>query len=338
MVECSNGNFIDWPIEMIGNDQVYDQILWMAPNDMNVLILGETGVGKETVAKELHRCSQRKGRLGTVNCSAIQMSMAESELFGHIKGAFTGAIADRKGLFEESDGGTVFLDEFGDLPMDIQRKLLRAIEYKLIRRIGDKKEIAVDVRIIAATNSPIHKFVEEGEFGSDLIYRFGIQILIPPLRERKKDIPLQAHYFLDQYAKKTNMQARGITPQAMRCLLAYSWPNNSRGLESCIRKALLQSNGKIGVELIDAELHEWNEIGIQTTTPLDPIGPGKVNKEKPKSFKEIEDEYIKNVLKYTHGNKDQAAKIIEISRQTLLNKMDRYQIPRDFGKKLVLSR
>lgn len=315
--------FIKWPRDMIGSDKIFMEIKRVAPLDVNVLLLGETGVGKEVAAEEIHRHSHRKDKiLRKVNCAAIPKDLIESELFGHKKGAFTGATEDKKGEFELADGGTIFLDEIGDLPWESQKRLLRVIQEKKIKRLGEEKERKIDVRIIAATNRDIQKDMEDGKFGSDLYYRFGERIFIPPLRERKKDIPLLAHYYLDKFAEAQNLRTRGITPHAMKCLLAYSWPGNTRELRDCISKALSISKGIIFLQHLPDEVRKYKK----------PDSEKKFEKSKPKSSDEVEKEHIMETLRYTRGNKEKAIEILKIAKQTLYNKMEKYKIPEDFGK------
>ena len=308
---------IKWPREMIGGDQIFREIKRIAPLGANVLLLGKTGVGKEVTAEEIHRHSERQGNvLKKVNCPTLQKELVESELFGHKKGAFTGAIEDKRGDFELANGGTIFLDEVADLPWESQRKVLRAIREKVIKRLGEEREIKVDVRVIAATNRDLHKDMEEGRFGSDLYFSFGERISIPPLRERKKDIPLLAHYFLDKYASERDLRFKGITFQAMRHLLSYTWPGNIRELENCISQALSKSIGVICFHHLPDEVQNFGEPDHKQTK----------EKSKPKSIGEMEKAHIIEILQHTRGNKEKAAEVLKISKPTLYSKIKKYSI------------
>ncbi len=211
----------------------------VAPTDSSVLILGESGVGKELFAEQLHlRSGRRKGPFVRVNCAALPEGLLESELFGHVKGAFTDAVQNRRGRFELADGGTIFLDEIGDLPLKLQAKLLRVLQQKTFERVGSSDSVTVDVRIVAATNRDIEALVETGEFRSDLYYRLNVlPLYVPPLRQRKEDIPALAEYFLKKFGRETKKQFRGFTDEAMDTMLSYPWPGNVRELENAVERA-----------------------------------------------------------------------------------------------------
>ncbi|MCX8107188.1 MAG: sigma 54-interacting transcriptional regulator [Verrucomicrobiae bacterium] len=239
------------PANMIGNShemrEVYQQIAQVAPSNVTVLICGETGTGKELVAQAIHYNSNRaKGPFVRVNCGAIPESLAESELFGHVRGAFTGALRDRKGRLEAADGGTLFLDEVGDIPPTIQVKLLRVLQEQEFERVGDTRPIKVNVRIIAATNRDLAVMVANGRFREDLFYRLNVfPVYLPPLRRRVSDIMPLAEHFLELYSRQLRSPAKVISPEARRRLLAYSWPGNVRELEHTIERAVLLCKGEV---------------------------------------------------------------------------------------------
>lgn len=228
-------------------DEVFSLIESVASTDATVLIRGESGVGKELVADALHYNSNRKSKpFIKVNCAALPESLIESELFGHEKGSFTGASAQRIGRFEAANGGTIFLDEFGDIPANIQVKLLRVLQEREIERIGSTMPIKVDVRIICATNRNLEKLIEEGTFREDLYYRINVfPIHIPPLRERINDIPVLANFFIDKYNKKHGKEIKRITTMAIDTLMIYHWPGNIRELENCIERACILSTDHV---------------------------------------------------------------------------------------------
>jgi Nif-specific regulatory protein len=220
----------------------------VAKTDSSVLILGESGVGKELFAEQIHLRSPRgRSPFVRVNCAALPEGLLESELFGHVKGAFTNAVANRQGRFEMADGGTIFLDEIGDLPLALQAKLLRVIQEKTFEKVGSDATVTVDVRILAATNRDIEVQVEKGEFRSDLYYRLNVlPLYIPPLRQRPEDIPELARFFLDKFMKETKKQFDGFSDEAMDAMLTYSWPGNVRELENCVERAcVIGKNGQI---------------------------------------------------------------------------------------------
>jgi len=224
-----------------------DLVKRVAPSDASVLILGESGVGKELIAEQLHLLSRRAEKpFVRVNCAALPENLLESELFGHVKGAFTDAISNRAGRFEAADGGTIFLDEIAELPLRLQAKLLRVIQQKTFERVGSSETIKVDVRIIAATNRDIEKLVQNQEFRSDLYYRLNVlPIHIPPLRERLDDIPPLAEHFLLKYARETNRGIMHFSDSAVQCMMGYSWPGNIRELENAIERAVLIAKGNL---------------------------------------------------------------------------------------------
>ena len=235
--------------EIVGHSKaikrVLNQVETVAPTDSTVLILGETGTGKELLARVIHDLSPRKSHTFVrVNCASIPAGLLESELFGHEKGAFTGAIAQRIGRLELAHEGTIFLDEVGDIPLELQPKLLRVLQEKEFERLGSNRTISSDVRIVAATNRDLTKLVASGQFRSDLFYRLDVfPIVVPPLRERREDIPLLVQYFLARFAKKMKKNIDTVPPERMQALIRYSWPGNIRELEHLIERAVILSRG-----------------------------------------------------------------------------------------------
>jgi len=277
-----------------------------APSDITVLIQGETGTGKELVAQAIHALSPRNAQpFITVNCAAIPKELIESELFGHEKGAFTGAISTRKGKFEIAHEGSIFLDEIGDMSLDIQAKVLRVLEEKELQRVGGSKNIKVDVRVITATNKDLEKAVEKKDFREDLYYRLNVVTLkVPPLRKRKKDIIPLAEYFMAERAKS-------ISPRAKQLLLSYNWPGNVRELKNCIDRAVVLGDREvIQPEDLPPAVRKGGQV---IPAPLE-------------SLENMEADHIIRVLRYTSWNKSDAARILGITRQTLDNKIDKYKI------------
>lgn len=300
-----------------GMKQVFELIESMATSDAPVIIYGESGTGKELVANAIHNLSdRRKNPFVKVNCAALNESLLESELFGHVKGAFTGAFRTRIGRFEAADKGGIFLDEIGDMPLSTQIKLLRVIEEKKIEKVGDNKPVHVDVRIISATHKNLEKLIQRGRFREDLFYRIGaLPIHIPPLRERKEDIPLLVNAFINRIRLKTGKQVSRMNKTALEMLYNYHWPGNIRELINVIEYAFV--------------LCEEGEIK-PAHLPLNLIGREK----KSTVIKKVEDvktdhEAKKNlisILSSTGGNKSEAAKILGISRVTLYNRIKKYNI------------
>jgi two-component system response regulator HydG len=310
--------------------QVMQHVRLVAPNDITVLIEGETGSGKEYIAKAIHYTSKRKDMpFVPVDCGAIPKELANSELFGHIRGAFTGAINDKKGYFEQAKGGTIFLDEVGNLPHENQVKLLRALQERIITRVGDNKSLKIDVRLIAASNEDLVKLVRANEFREDLYHRLnGFKIQIPPLRERGKDILMFAGFFIDQANKAFNKHVSGINEAAEKLLLSYKWYGNIRELQNVINRAVLLCSGS----QIEAE-HLPDEIHFPSLHTI----PGQEKSELPRDgiteLKEAtlvtEREVIANALIKSNFNKSKAAKMLNIDRKTLYNKIKLYKIETD---------
>jgi DNA-binding NtrC family response regulator len=300
------------PSEMIGSSprmvEIYKTISLVAPTNATVLIEGETGTGKEMIARMIHNNSTRANQpFVPVDCVSIAPTLIESELFGALKGAYTGADRDRMGVFEAANNGTVFLDEIGDLELGFQLSLLRFLQEKEIRPLGSARGRKVDVRVIAATNRDLQKMVEEGKFREDLWYRLNVvRVILPPLVERRGDVPLLAHYFLKKYNERYNQQAK-LTASGLAALENYSWPGNVRQLQHMMeRLTILTPQGKID----EAAVKE----AIELTEPRDSSS---------ETLADTEADHIRRVLAATGGNKSRAAKILGIERKTLYRKLER---------------
>ena len=279
-----------------------------AKTDSSVLLLGESGVGKELFAEQIHLHSPRSNNpLIRVNCAALPENLLESELFGHVKGAFTGASSDRRGRFELADGGTIFLDEIGDLPLNLQVKLLRVIQHRVFERVGGAEPIKVDVRIIAATNKDIEAEVASGRFRADLYYRLNVlPIYIPPLRERRDDIPVLADFFLKRFNREIKKQISGFAPEAMEVLLSYSWPGNVRELENAVERAVVITQR----DIITPDLFALDKIAKSAENAYD----GRSLKEAVNIFKK---HYIRQTLDMNRWNQTKTAKLLGIQRTYL---------------------
>ena len=294
--------------------QVFDMIMKVSGSDAPILILGESGTGKELVAQAIHRHSDRSDNpYVKVNCAALNESLLESELFGHVKGAFTGAFQNREGRFEAAAGGSIFLDEIGDLPLSIQIKLLRTLEEKVIERVGDNRPIPVDVRIITATNRNLKTLVEAGRFRNDFYYRINvIPIMLPPLRERKQDISLLAEYFFERVQLKADKPIRGISPEAMEALIRYPWPGNVRELKSAFEYACVTCN-----ETMIQPQHLPPDIHFSSPPPVsEPSGAMTTDN--------LKKHQLIQALEQANGNQSQAGRILGVSRVTVWNRMLRY--------------
>lgn len=293
----------------------------VAPLETSVLILGESGTGKERIADCIHHFSPRKGKpLIKVNCAALPASLIESELFGHERGAFTGATEKRQGKFEQADGGTLFLDEIGELPFDLQVKLLRVLQEREIERIGGSATFKINVRIIAATNRNLEKEVAEGRFRIDLYYRLNVfPLLLPPLRERKDDIPVLARHFADTYSRKSGKVITGFSDKAIEDMTAYSWPGNIRELEHLIERSVLLCKGSVITELPLPKSNRVADVPIS-------------DKERVKSIDEIERDHILAVLKKCNGKisgAGGAAELLNLNVSTLNSKIKKLGIEKD---------
>lgn len=313
----------------IGRSEAVVQVKKMAKriagSDSTVLIRGESGTGKDLVAQAIHQLSPRSGGpFVTINCAALPENLLETELFGHKKGAFTGAIRDKDGLFKVACGGTFFLDEVGNTSLAIQVKLLRVLEDRKIIPVGDTKPIDVDVRLIAATNADLEDDVRAGRFRSDLFYRLNvIPVSIPPLRERMEDLPLLVDHFIRKFTEKAGESPREVSDEAMSALSGYAWPGNVRELENVIERAvLLNRSGRIEVEDLPEKLVKPDASGIvQHEQPLTP------------TLESIEKAYIHYVMSQTDGKKSEAARILGIDASTLYRKIQRYDLKTDAQKK-----
>jgi len=288
---------------------IFDKINKVAPTDISVLITGETGTGKELVAQEIHRNSDRKEKpFIIVNCAAIPENLMESEFFGHKKGAFTSAIADSKGKFLSANKGTIFLDEIGEMPLNLQAKLLRVLQEKIVTPVGDTTEFYVDVRIIAATNKNLENEVRNGKFREDLLYRLNvIQIEVPPLSQRDDDIEILAKFFLNKFSKKYQKKVIGFAPKAIESMRKYSWYGNVRELENKVKKAVVLSDK------------------IHITSDLLGINEDEMEKVKPLSIakQEFQKEYILKALDKNNGNKAKTARELEIDVRTIFRYLEK---------------
>ena len=316
------------PSNIIGKSEsmqrVFQLIERVAPTKTNVLITGESGTGKELAAKAIHEHSQvSNGPFLPINCGAIPENLIESELFGHVKGSFTGAIDDKKGLFEAAQGGSVFLDELGELPLNTQVRLLRVLQEKKIKPVGSAKEIDIDCRVIAATNRDLRKEVEEGRFREDLFYRLNvIAIELPPLRERNGDIKLLIEHYIKRYAKEMNNPIKGVTPEAMQILLNYHYPGNIRELQNIVERGVtLEMSEMITTSVLPYQLQNasFSKVAQDMEIPSEGIDlEGMVA--------ELEISLIKKALERSGGTRTEAAKLLGISFRSLRYRLDKYNI------------
>ena len=343
-----------------------DICIQVAATDISILIYGESGVGKEIFAKTIHGLSKRSGKsLVSVNCGAIPEGILESELFGHKKGSFTGAVEDRKGYFEIADNSTLFLDEIGEMPLTTQVKLLRVLETNEFMRIGSETVTKVDVRIIAASNKDLQNEVDSRRFRKDLFFRLkAVTLNIPPLRARREDVTVLIYHFLREYSNKNNIPEPRLTNRAVDLLVNYSWPGNVRELKNTIESALaLNKNGEIDIDFflpllsdhdpgdnrnlpipiykssesidrdmiigalieIKKDLIELKQLANKSRSSNYPIGR-EMNIEEVKPLEQVEKEAILNALNFTRGNKRKAAKLLKISERTLYRKVKEYDI------------
>lgn len=303
-------------------NKIFEIIQKVAPYKSTVLITGESGTGKELVARAIHYNSDRSKMLFIpVNCGAIPENLLESELFGHVKGAFTDAIRTKKGLFEEADGGTIFLDEIGELPAQLQVKLLRVLQDGEIRRVGESKSIQIDVRIIAATVKDLVREVNEGRFRDDLFYRLNVlHLSIPPLRERREDIPLLVQHFINKHNQNLSRHVKEVDPKALEALINYKWAGNVRELENTIERAVVLADGdKIELDDLPFEIQNY-----RVEVPTIPLTEEEYSIKK--ASRMLEMGLIRKALKKTKGNHTQAARLLEISHRALLYKIKDYGI------------
>jgi two-component system response regulator HydG len=295
--------------------RVYKLIEKVSQHEYPVLILGESGTGKELVARSIHFLGARKNRpFVPVDCSALAPTLIESELFGHVKGAFTGAVQARQGLLEVAQGGTLFLDEIGDMPVDLQAKLLRALQEREVKPVGSTERRHIDVRIIAATNRDLETAIRTGNFRQDLYFRLNVvQIKLPPLRERKSDIPLLVTSFLEKFANPRG-ESRSISEEAMRQLVAYDWPGNVRELENAIERAVALGSGPI--------VH----VGDLPSNLQYPSTERAPQKDELLPLEELERRAILRMLRETSGDKLAAARMLGIGKTTLYRKLKQYHM------------
>jgi transcriptional regulator with GAF, ATPase, and Fis domain len=294
-----------------GMRDVYKRIDKIAPTDISVLITGETGTGKELIARELHRRSPRaKGPFITINCGAIPENLLESELFGHVKGAFTGAVVTKGGKFQAAIGGTLFLDEIGEMPLQLQVKLLRALQEKVVYKVGENRGEPVDIRVVAATNKVLEEEVKRNTFREDLYYRLNVVTLkLPPLRERGEDVVVLGRFFLQKYSKEFNSKARGFTPAATVSMRKYGWPGNIRELENRLKKAVV---------LADKPLLGPDDLDLKPEN-LEPIMPLLQAKE------EFQKRYINEVLARNNGNRTKTAKDLGVDPRTIFRHLEKLE-------------
>ncbi len=292
--------------------QLYNYVKLVAPTNMSVLINGASGTGKEYVAHRIHQLSKRASQpFVAIDCGSIPKELAASEFFGHVKGAFTGALTDKTGAFVEANGGTIFLDEIGNLSYEVQIQLLRALQERKIRPVGSSKEIQVDVRLVSATNENLEQAIEKGTFREDLYHRINeFTLRMPPLKDRREDILLFANFFLDQANREMDKQLVGFDDKACRLLLDYPWPGNLRQMKNVIRRATLLATGKYITPLELSDLPETNTPAA--TLPL--------------RNEETEKQHIIEALRQTGNNKSRAAQLLGIDRKTLYNKLKLYGI------------
>jgi DNA-binding NtrC family response regulator len=313
--------------------QVFDLINNVANTTTTVLVEGETGTGKEQVARAIHIASSalRQGPMVAVNCAALPENLLESELFGHEKGAFTSAVSQRRGRFELADGGTIFLDEVGDIPAAMQAKLLRVLQERRFERVGGTESIEVDVRVVGATNRSLLKLVKDGTFREDLYYRLNVvKIDLPPLRDRPEDVPLLATHFTQRFCRPGE-SPKPISPEAMEVLLSYRWPGNIRELENAVERASVTCRG---------DAIRPTDLPPDVLTPSAPKQPFVIDLETPLPqllrdvSSDIEQQYIRKALKKSHGNIGRCAKICGLSRRSISAKIAEYQINKTMFKEV----
>ena len=300
---------------------IFRTVAKIADFKTTVLVTGESGTGKELVARAIHSRSNRSASpFVAINCGAIPENLLESELFGHKRGAFTNATSDRRGLFEEADGGTLFLDEIGELPLNLQVKLLRVVQEEHIRRLGDTKDVKVDVRLVAATHRDLSADVKAGRFREDLFYRINVLLIhIPPLRSRRDDVNLLVDHFILRNNARLGTRSRGVSTEARKLLLEYGWPGNVRELENTIERAMV---------LAETDLIEVVDLPERIRDALDPVqvhlASGELSIKRTAAA--IEQILIRRALQKTKGNRTRAADLLEISHRALLYKIKDYKI------------
>ena len=314
---------------IIGRDstmqQLFSTLELVAPMNSTVLIQGETGTGKELIARTIHHHSSRADqKFVAFNSAAIPESLAEAELFGHVKGAFTGAISSRVGRFELAHRGTLFIDEVASMSLPLQSKLLRAIQEREVERVGDSKPMKVDIRIVAATNTDLRQMVKEGSFREDLYYRLNvIPVRLPPLRARKEDVPLLAHHFIKKSCQENGIAVKPISQEALRVLMAYDWPGNIRQFENAIEHAVAMSltANEIGADSLPEDVRTKSGPAVVPTVSIPDEGINFTN-----VVSQLERELILRCLEKTGGNKRQAARLLNLSRTTFIDKLQRLNV------------
>ncbi len=308
---------------LVGEDPSMKRVLRVvdkvAPTDSSCLILGESGTGKELVARAIHERGDRRDRpMVPINCGAIPENLLESELFGHVKGAFTGASAGRQGRFELADGGTIFLDEIGEMSPTLQVKLLRVLQERCFEPVGGTRTVHVDVRVVAATNRDLEAEVAEGRFREDLYYRLNVvEIQLPPLRARRSDIPRLMDFFNERLARTRRRSVRGFTDQAMTCLIAYPWPGNVRELENVVERLSVFCCDEI-VDAEDLPPKILKRGGANDEVPVDLPDEGLDLRQ---LLSSLEEKLIRQALERTNWNKNQAAALLQMNRTTLVEKL-----------------
>jgi transcriptional regulator with PAS, ATPase and Fis domain len=301
---------------------VMETVASVADTDANVLIIGESGTGKELIANALHeRSARREGPWIKINCAALPKDLIESELFGHTRGSFTGATTEKVGLLEEAHKGSLLLDEIAEMPVDLQAKLLRVLEDRVVRRLGGAKSIPVDFRLLSSTNRSPEQAVKEGQLRQDLYFRINtVTIAVPPLRERREDLPMLVRAFLERYRAKHQRAIDAIEPEAYRRLLGYAWPGNVRELQHALERAVLVAHGReITLADLPESLQHGGEGGIAGTIAPSEVPAG--------SLEEIERASILKALDSTRWNKQAAAALLGLRRPTLYSKMRKHNIP-----------
>jgi two-component system, NtrC family, response regulator PilR len=314
---------------LVGRDstmqQLFQTLEMVSPMNSTVLIQGETGTGKELVARTIHHHSPRADqRFVAFNAAAIPEGLVEAELFGHVKGAFTGAISARVGRFELAHRGTLFIDEVSSMPLPLQAKLLRALQEREVERVGDSKPMKLDIRVIAATNADLRKLVKDGTFREDLFYRLSvIPVTLPPLRARRGDIPLLAQHMIKKSCRENNLQQKPLTQEALRILMAYHWPGNVRQFENAMEHAVAMSltAAEIGPEALPDEIRKPTETGFNAAIAIPDEGIDFSS-----IVSKLERDLIMRCLEKTGGNKRQAARLLNLSRTTFIDKLQRLHV------------
>jgi two-component system, NtrC family, response regulator PilR len=329
-VKYGFGNLIGTSLKMT---EIYGLIMSIVNTRTNVFITGESGTGKELVARAIHFESNKKEKpFVAINCGAIPENLLESELFGHMKGAFTGAVANKEGLAEQADGGTLFLDEITELPLHLQVKLLRFIQERNFRRVGGTTDISVDIRLIAASNKAVENEVRAGRFREDLFYRLNvIRISLPPLRERREDIPALSRYFMEKYSKSLGKNLTGISEEALKVLVDYDFSGNVRELENIIERAVtLESSNAITAESLPSSVKNSRYERLNDCNPVIHNEAAEANGlDLEKKVEEFEKAIIKDALRKSGGVKKKAAELLGLSFRSMRYKLSKYDIPED---------